>query len=447
MILNWNQKRDLIEILVNKILIFFILFLLFGGCSSKSKSKLWGKDETKIENPKIIKKILNKEIRDEKEFNPSIKIIVSKGKYNKNFSNNRNNTGELNYDGYLKKLGKYKFAKFNDFEMVDVQPLFYEDKVLFFDNKGKILFFNENQKIIWKENFYNKSEKKLRPRLNFANKENKLVISDDVGKYYSINLETGKIIWTKNNIVPFNSDIKIYKDFFFVVDSKNILRCISIKDGLELWNFKTEISLTKSNTKLSIILDKKNVYFNNSIGDITAVDLKSGELVWQLPTQKNNITENAFLLSNSNLVANYNTILFSNNKNEFYSIDTDTGSINWKNEINSTIKPIVIDKFILTVSKNGYMYLIEKKSGNILRINDLYKDYNDKKRSLISPTGFVVGKGKVYLTNDDGNLIVADLNTGTVLDIIKIARSKILQPLINKNNLYLIKNGSIIKFN
>ena len=66
---------------------------------------------------------------------------------------------------------------------------------------------------------------------------------------------------------------------------------------------------------------------------------------------------------------------------------------------------------------------------------------------MISPTGFVVGKGKVYLTNNDGNLIVADLNTGIILDIKKIARSKILQPFINKNILYLIKNGSIIKFN
>ena len=430
---------------MNKILLVFIFFLFFSGCSTKSK--LWEKDKAKIENPKTITKILNKNTKVENEFNANIKILVSKRKYNSNFFNNRNDTGELNYDGYLKKIGKYKFARLNDFEMVNVKPLFYEDKILFFDNKGTILFFDEDQKIIWKENFYNKSEKKLRPRLNFANKNNILVISDDVGKYYSINLETGKIIWTKNNSVPFNSDIKIYKDVFFAVDSKNILRCISIKDGLELWNFKTEVSLTKSNTKLSIVLDKTNVYFNNSIGDITAVNLKSGELAWQLPTQTNNITENAFLLSNSNLVANYNTILFSNNKNEFYSIDTDTGSINWKNKIKSTVKPIVIDKFILTVSSHGYLYLIEKKSGNIVRINDLYKGYNDKKRSMISPTGFVVGKGKVYLTNNDGNLIVADLNTGIILDIKKIARSKILQPFINKNILYLIKNGSIIKFN
>ena len=90
--------------------------------------------------------------------------------------------------------------------------------------------------------------------------------------------------------------------FFYVVDYKNILRSISIQDGSEIWNLKTEESLTKSNIKISIVLDKKNIYFNNSIGDVTAVDIKSGQLVWQLPTQSNNISQNAFQLSNSNLV-------------------------------------------------------------------------------------------------------------------------------------------------
>ena len=262
-----------------------------------------------------------------------------------------------------------------------------------------------------------------------------------------MNLETGKTIWQKNNIVPFYSDIKIHENVFFVVDYKNILRCISIIDGAELWNFKTEESLTKSNTKLSVIFDKQNVYFNNSIGDITAVNLKSGNLVWQLPTQKNNITNNAFLLSSSNLVLNYNSILFSNNRSEFYSIDTETGSINWKNEIDSNLKPVVIDKFIITISRKGYLYLIEKQSGNIVRINDLYKEYSEKKRNKIKPTGFVVAKGKIYLSNDNGHLFIVDLNSGTILRKKKIANSKILEPLIHKNNIFLIKNGSIIKFN
>ena len=51
--------------------------------------------------------------------------------------------------------------------------------------------------------------------------------------------------------------LKIYKDKFFVIDLKNILRCFYIKDGSECWNLKTENSFTISNQKKnSLILDE-----------------------------------------------------------------------------------------------------------------------------------------------------------------------------------------------
>ena len=432
---------------MSKLPLLIIILFLVNACSINKKQGLWSKekpDDKEIENVKII---LTKQIRVEQEFNPNLKIKVSVGKFNKKFTNNKNDIGEIYYEGNLEKIGNYKFSKFNDFEYIDAQPAFYNEGLIFFDNKGTIILYDKNQKKIWKKNFYNKNEKKLRPRLNFATHENILIVADDVAKYYALNIETGKIIWSENNSVPFNSEIKIKDGFFYVVDYKNILRSISIKDGSERWNLKTEESLTKSNTKISIVIEGENIYFNNSIGDVTAVNSKSGQLVWQLPTQSDNTSKNAFQLSNSKLVINNNSILFSNNKSEFYSIDTITGLLNWKNEINSDLRPVVIGKFIITVSNKGYLYIIDKKIGNIIRVNDLYQGYKIKKRKGIFTTGFFVAQNKVYLFNNDGKLIVADLGTGTIVNTKKISSNKILQPLVNNNNLFLIKNGSIIRFN
>ncbi len=79
-----------------------------------------------------------------------------------------------------------------------------------------------------------------------------------MAKYYAINIDTSELLWTKTNIVPFNSNIKVKDNVFYVVDYKNILRSISIQDGSEIWNLKTEESFKqKSNTKISITLDEK----------------------------------------------------------------------------------------------------------------------------------------------------------------------------------------------
>jgi len=432
---------------VNKVLLSVLILLILNNCSASKKVGFWNKDDKNQQQIENNKTILTKQIRLEEEFNSNLYVKISNGKLNQNSLNDQNDTGELTYEGVLEKIGKYNFSKFNDFDFISPSPLFYNNNLVFYDNKGEITLYDENQKTLWKNNFYNKSEKKIKPRLNFALKDDILIVTDDVAKYYAINIDTGELLWIKTNIVPFNSNIKIKNDVFYVVDYKNILRSISIKDGSEIWNLKTEESLTKSNTKISIALDDKNIYFNNSIGDITAVNIKSGQLVWQLPTQNNNISQNAFQLSNSELVINENTIFFSNNKNEFYSIDSATGLINWKTEISSDLKPVVIGKLIITISEKGYLYIIDKKSGNIIRINDLYKNYKDKKRNQIKPTGFFVALNKIYLTNSDGKLIIVNSNEGNILNVVKVSGSKILQPFINENNLFLISNGSIIKFN
>ena len=56
--------------------------------------------------------------------------------------------------------------------------------------------------------------------------------------------------------------------------------------------------------QLSIIIIDSILYFNNSTGDITAVDINTGSMLWQRPTQNNTTYEDAFLLKNSNIVAN-----------------------------------------------------------------------------------------------------------------------------------------------
>ena len=230
---------------MNKVLLSVLICLILNSCSSNRKASFFSKDEKDQIQTENTKTILTKQVRFETEFNSNLYVKISNGKLNQNSLNNQNDTGELAYEGVLERIGKYKFSKFNDFNFIDPSPLFYNKNLIFYDNKGTISLYDESQKILWKNNFYSKNEKKIKPRLNFAIKDNILIVTDDVAKYYAINIDTGELLWTKINIVPFNSNIKIKGDVFYVVDYKNILRSISIQDGSEIWNLKTEESLTK----------------------------------------------------------------------------------------------------------------------------------------------------------------------------------------------------------
>ena len=298
-----------------------------------------------------------------------------------------------------------------------------------------------------KKNHYSKGEKKLKPKLNLLVDGQNLLVTDSIAKYYSVNISTGELNWSNNNDYPFNSNIKKYKDKIFVIDYKNTLRCFKIKDGSECWNLQTEDSFTISNIKYSLIILNDNVIFNNSIGDITAVDIETGLITWQLPTQSSSIINETYNFKTSQLVSDGNSVFFSNNKNQFYSIDLKTGTTNWINEVNSNVKPILVGNLIFTISNEGYLYLIDKNKGNIVRITDLFLNYKDKKRKNIYPIGFVIGDKNVFLTNSDGKMIIAGIEDGKIIKIEKISGGLVSEPFIFNNNLYVVRNGSIVQYN
>ena len=432
---------------MNKLIFILIVLVLLNNCSFNENSRIWKNKENKLENNKKITKIFKKEEKIVSEFNQGLKLDLSSIQTSSKTNNNQNNFGSQIYKGDLNKIGNFKFSKLDEANKLDFKPIFLGDGIIFFDKKGSILRYDNNHKVIWKKNHYSKAEKKLKPKLNFLIDGQNLLVADNIAKYYSINISTGELNWSKNNDYPFNSNIKKYKDKIFAVDYKNTLRCFAIIDGSECWNLQTEDSFTISNTKMSLIILNKNVIFSNSIGDITAVDIETGLIAWQLPTQRSSIINETYNFKISELVSDGNSIFFSNNKNEFYSVDLKTGTINWINEINSNIKPILIGNVIFTISIEGYLYLIDKDKGNIVRITDLFMNYKTKKRKNIYPIGFVIGDKNLFLTNSDGKMIVAGIEDGNLIKIEKVSGGLVSEPFIFNNNLYVIRNGSVVQYN
>ena len=426
-----------------------ILSVLIFSCSLNSDSSFWSKRNIDSKNKILkIKQITKKEEILLKEINKNLQIKVSNLKReNYPLKKFNNNFGRTDYNGELKSISRYKFSKIKKFNEYEPEIIFDDKDIVFFDNKGAILKFDDNSKLLWKKNHYTKSEKKLNPFLFLSNNKNTIVAVDTISKYFAVNSSTGDLLWSKYNDAPFNSQIKIFKSNFYVVDANNVLHCYSLKNGDELWSFKTEAPLIKSQKKNSLIINQNNIIFNNSLGDVSAVNAENGELVWQAPTQSKKIYDDSMFFKNSVMISAKNSIFFSNNNNGFFSLDADTGIVNWIQKINSNVKPVYFNDLILTVTNEGYLIIIENETGNLLRSTYLLNNFKKKKRDKIKPVGFVVGKNNIYLTLSNGRLLVVDIKFGNVISVIKIDKDKISAPLAEGQNLYVTKNDAIIKLN
>ena len=437
--------------IVNKFFNFFLVLIILTNCSLNNKSRFWSKSEIVKKQNLEVKEVYKQPEIYEKEFNLDLRIKINEQAIKNSFINNlTNNNGTVSFKGSLDNISKYKFSKITNFDQYQPDLLLTQNQTLiFFDDKGSVLNFDQESKLLWKTNVYKKKDQKLKPILYFASNDNVLIVVDNISNYYALNINNGKLIWIKENPSPFNSQVKIFKDKFFAVDFENILRCFSIKTGEEIWSYKTDQTLIKSQQKLSLTINKKdkNIYFLNSLGDLTSVDMETGNLNWQTPTKSTDIYESSFMLNNSEIINANNSIYFSNNENEFFSIDVKTGVVKWKQNINSNLRPTFSDNLLFTITIEGYLTILDPRNGNILRMTYILDKIKKAKKNKVYPTGFVVSTEEIYVSLNNGKLIIVDMLTGKSKEILKLSSDKISRPYFLNNNLYIVRNNAILKIN
>jgi outer membrane protein assembly factor BamB len=154
-----------------------------------------------------------------------------------------------------------------------------------------------------------------------------------------------------------------------------------------------------------------------------------------------------------------NSIFVSNNRNSFYSLDADSGFINWEQKVNTNIKSTLINDYLFSITMNGFLTIIDSKNGNLIRATDIFSFLRKKNRKNlitrktiiskenIEPVGFIVGLENLYVTTNTGRLLTVSIKTGKTQSVIKIDNGKISRPFIMNNNLFLATDNSIIKLN
>ncbi len=427
-----------------KNILIIVIFTFINQCSLDTKTGFWTETEIVKKENGNIEEIFKSEKILEKEFNPNLKIRVkSSFKKNSFIDNLNNNNGYVNFESDFEKISKFKFKKIKNFDLINPDLFIGKDNSLvFFDEKGSILKFDQNSKLIWKKNYYDKKQIKQRPSIYFSSNNKILIAADSIANLYALDYLNGNLLWKNFNKASFNSEIKVKDDKIFLIDFENVIRCISIKNGKELWKFGTQQSIIKSQRKLSLIIQNRLVIFIDTFGDINALDIDTGSLRWQAQTINEDIFESAFLLKNSRIVSDGDTIFVSNNQNKFFAIDSRNGIIKWVQNINSYLEPTIVENLVFTVSNEGFLIIIDKNNGNILRSTNIFNFLKNKKAF---PTGFIVAKNFVYISLSNGRLLKVSIEDGKTKDQIKIDTNKISRPYILNKKMYLLRNDAIIK--
>ena len=429
-----------------KLLNVFIVLILLQSCSFDNKTGIWNNEKnlSKKENNifKDFESLNTKNITFDKiipadnNFKFKITKAISNYEWKDIYYDQTNNFVNLIYNDQNKltfKSKKITRKTINDYILSE------NENIITTDQSGNVIVYSlKNKEIITKYNFYKKKYKKIKKFLNVAIEDNKIFVADNIGYLYSFDYKENKILWAKKYKVGFRSNIKISKNKLITSNENNDLFFFNKKNGDVMKLIPTEETIIKNQFINNIAINDNISFFLNTYGSLYAINNEDMRIVWFLNLNQTLDLNPGNLFYGNQIVTDNNKIFVSTNQHT-YIIEQITGTIIHRKNFSSEIKPIILKDYLISITKNDLLVLMNINNGKIIYsydVNQMIANFLDTKKKKIEIKNIFFVNNKIMVLLKNSYVIYFNIN-GIVEDVFKLPSKMNTNPIIiNKSLLY-----------
>jgi outer membrane protein assembly factor BamB len=429
-----------------KLLNVFIVLVFLQNCSFDNKTGIWKNEKnfSKKEN-NIFKDFVT--LGTENETFNSIIPVDSNYKFKNTKAINNYEWKDIYYDQSnnfanlaYNNLNKLSF-KSNKISRKTINDYFLSknENIITTDQSGNIIVYSLKKKeVVAKYNFYKKKYKKVKKSLNIAIEENKIFVADNIGYLYSFDYKENKVLWAKKYKVGFRSNVKISNNKLITSSENNDLIFFNKKNGDIIKLIPTEETIIKNQFVNNISINNNISFFLNTYGSLYAINNVDMKIIWFLNLNQSLDLNPANLFSGNQIVADKNKIFVSTNQHT-YIIEQISGTIIHRKNFSSEIKPIILNDYLITITKNDLLVLMNINNGKIIYsydVNQMVANFLDIKKKKIEIKNIFFVNNKIMVLLKNSYVIYFNIN-GILEDVFKLPSKMNTNPIIiNKKLLY-----------
>ena len=437
-------------------IIFIILTIFLNNCSFDNKSGIWKSESGSFQKDDRIfrdfKKIqsTNKLYDKTKSVDPNFIFSLGESfkttKWNDIYYENTNNYKNFSYIDQGEQV--FKSKKLSKFE-ISKNILYYKDIIFVKDIKGNIIFFSlSNSEKINKFNFYKKNYKKIKKKLNFVIENNIIYVSDNLGYLYAYDYIKKDIIWAKNYKIPFRSNLKINGNMLIASNQDNNLFFFDKTTGDIIKLIPTEETKINNQFISNITLSNKSTFFLNTYGSLYSINNKNLKINWFLNLNQSINLNLANPFAGSQIILFKDKLAVSSN-DFFYLINASNGSIIYKKNFSSLIRPIIISDYIFLISKNDLLISLNLNDGKILYshdINQQISEFLNTRKRKVDYRDFMIINSKIFIFLKNGYIIKFNIN-GELDKVDKFLNNLKSRPIIIDGKIIYLSSNKILIVN
>lgn len=252
------------------------------------------------------------------------------------------------------------------------------------------------------------------------------------GNVVALDPQTGKKIWEKDLAAPIRMSPTAANDRVYVVTLDGRVYCLSGFDGAELWSSRGLPQQASLLTNASPAIEGNIVVVPYPSGDLVALKVDDGSLVWSENLARTRTTSQLASMSDAaRPVIDQGTVFAVGHAGRMIATQTTSGERLWSVNLPGTQAPWVAGSSVFVVDTQGDLLAISRTTGKVQWTTKL-------PGSGAAWSGPTLAGGTLWLTSSKGALIGVEAATGRVAKQQDLGDPVYIAPVVADGRMYVL---------
>lgn len=271
--------------------------------------------------------------------------------------------------------------------------------------------------------------------------DGKVFASTGFGFVAALDAQSGAELWRTDLAAPLRGAPAAGGGRVFVNTFDNQLFALSASDGTEIWSHAGIIESAGILGAATPAVVGNTVIAGFSSGEIFALTAENGHVAWTDTLSRTGRLTPLATLSDVDgpPVVDRGLVFATSHGGRMAAIDLRSGERVWERNVGSLYSPWIAGEFLYAVTVDSQVVCLTRRDGRVRWVRELqrYKD-QEKRKGLLTWAGPVLAGDRLIVTSSHGYALSISPYTGEVISGMKLSDKTYLSPVVADGTLYIL---------
>ena len=281
--------------------------------------------------------------------------------------------------------------------------------------------------------------------------DGKLFATDGLGDVVALNAATGALLWRAKPGAPLRGAPSLANGQVYVLSQDNQLYSLSQADGSVQWTQSGSIETQGVFGVAAPAVSQGTVVAGFSSGELNAYRYENGRTLWQDALSRSTVSTSVSSLADidADPVIDRGIVFAVGQGGRMVALEIVSGQRLWEQNFAGISTPWVAGEWVFIVTDDARLVCLARSTGKVRWISQLrrYKSEKTRKDGTVKDSkkanpvtwyGPVLAGGRLILTNSEGQIASAAVDTGKVTSVIDAKAPFTLPPVVANSTLYVL---------